>query len=117
MPTVVPAIILFASSAIGGLSLAEAEATYWNCEYAAARGEITPDEAAACNEIFEFLKAEKFSGDFNRFLDWWRENKERELSSRTESGPSAFNIPRDAPSGLHGNWYRPAVPAQHAHVS
>jgi hypothetical protein len=84
MEPLLPAIIIAASSVFGELSPAEAEKAYWDCEFAAIHGAIGLDEAAACSEIFEDLKSDKFRGDFRRFLVWWQENKDRELSSRTK---------------------------------
>jgi len=74
----------------GNISGVEVEQAYWDCEYAATQGRISLDEGAACVEIFEDLKKGRFGGDFERFLSWWRENKEREISARARSG-----LPRD----------------------
>lgn len=82
MAPVLPSIILAASTTIGNMSPAEVEKSFWDCEFAATQGAIDLDEAAACNVIYEHLKTDKFLGDFERFLVWWKENKNRELSSR-----------------------------------
>jgi len=75
--------LLLASSVAAGNTLPDAvEAAYWDCEFAAAQGRISLDEGAACHEIYEQLKRNKFDGKFERFLAWWRENKEREMASR-----------------------------------
>lgn len=86
MLAVLPSIILTASSVIGALSPAETEEFYWDCEFAAVQGAIDLDEAAMCSEAYERLKAERFNGDFDLFLVWWKENKEREFSSRMKRG-------------------------------
>lgn len=86
MSPVLPSIILAASAVLGSLSPEEAEEFYWDCEYAAAHGTIELDEAAVCSEVYERLKAKKFRGDFNLFLVWWKENKQREFSSRMKHG-------------------------------
>jgi len=77
------AVLLACTAAVaGGWTQAEAEKAYWDCEFSAVQGQISLDSAAACSEIYEGLKRDKFDGRFDRFLGWWRENKERELSSR-----------------------------------
>lgn len=87
MASILPAIILTTSTAAGSMSPAEIEKAYWDCESFAAQGILTLDAGAACNEIFEHLKAGKFDGDFNRFLAWWQENKVQEMSSRMKTNP------------------------------
>lgn len=86
MLPVLPSVILAASTILGNLSPQEVEEFYWDCEFAAAQGTIDLDEAAVCSEVYERLKAKKFRGDFNLFLVWWKENKEREFSSRMKRG-------------------------------
>jgi hypothetical protein len=82
MMSILTAVILTTSIAVGNMPLAEVEKAYWDCEFAATKGVITPPQAAACSQIYEYLKKEKFMGDFDRLFAWWRQNKERELSSR-----------------------------------
>lgn len=84
METVLPSIILATSTAIAGWSSAEIENAYWDCEFVAVQGTITPDQAAACSEIYERLKSEKFLGNYHRFLVWWKQEKDRELSTRVK---------------------------------
>lgn len=83
MMSILPSIILAAYTATEGMSFGEIEKAYWDCEFIATQGTIDFDGAAACSEIYEHLKTDKFRGDFKRFLVWWQENKDRELSSRT----------------------------------
>ncbi|WP_194726609.1 hypothetical protein [Noviherbaspirillum malthae] len=85
METVLPSIILATSTAIAALSSDssdEIEKIYWDCEFMAVQGMITPDQAAACSEIYERLKNEKFLGNYHRFLVWWKQEKEREFATR-----------------------------------
>lgn len=86
MTGVLAATIFLASTAVTTPSSAEMEKAYWDCEFAAIKGQISLDAAAACNEIYEHLKNSKFEGRFDRFLVWWKENKIRELSSRARRG-------------------------------
>lgn len=82
MASALPSIILATVTAIESMSSAEVEKAYWDCEFTATQGPIDLDGAAACSEIYEYLKKDKFLGDFDRFLVWWKENKGRELSTR-----------------------------------
>jgi O-glycosyl hydrolase len=79
MEPILPSIIMV--SAIAALSSDKVEKAYWNCESAAIQGTIAPDDRL-CIAIYEHLKNDKFRGDFDRFLAWWRQHKDRELSSR-----------------------------------
>jgi len=84
MEAMLPSIILATSTAIAAWSSDssdEIERTYWDCEFMAVQGMITPDQAAACSEIYERLKHEKFLGNYLRFLVWWKQEKEREFST------------------------------------
>ena len=85
MTHILSGITLVATTAFGGIPLAEVEKAYWDCEFAASQGFLDFDDAEVCNQVFERLKAEKFHSDFNRFLEWWRANKAREYAARTES--------------------------------
>ncbi len=85
MTSILPEITLVASTALGGLPLAEMEKAYWDCEYTAEQGMLNFDDAAVCSEVFERLKTEKFNSDFNRFLQWWMVNKGREYAARVKS--------------------------------
>jgi len=87
MEAVLPSIILATSTAIATWSSDssdEIEKAYWDCEFMAVQGLIAPDQAAACSEIYERLKNEKFLGNYHRFLVWWKQEKEREFSSRVK---------------------------------
>jgi hypothetical protein len=87
MASILPEIILVASTAAGNMSPVEVEKAYWDCESLAAQGMLTLDDGADCSEIYEHLKAEKFGGDFHQFLAWWQENKKQEMSSRMKTNP------------------------------
>jgi hypothetical protein len=53
----------------------ELEDAFWVCDYAATGAIIDPDERALCAAITEQLRRERFGGDFERMLDWWRANR------------------------------------------
>ncbi|HEY0847270.1 MAG TPA: hypothetical protein VGE12_18015 [Noviherbaspirillum sp.] len=82
MAPILPSLLLIATIPVEHWSTAELEKAYWDCEFAAVQGRLELSDAAGCSELYEQLKSDKFHGDFARFLAWWRENKDRELSSR-----------------------------------
>lgn len=82
MASVLPSIILATVVASESMSSIEVEKNYWDCEFIATQGTLDLNEAATCSTIYERLKTDKFLGSFERFMIWWQENKDRELSSR-----------------------------------
>jgi hypothetical protein len=54
---------------------ADLEEVFWACDHAATAGMVDPDERAICAAVTEELKTDRFSGDFERMLDWWRANR------------------------------------------
>lgn len=85
------AILLFSSAAFGGMSFTEAEKAYWDCEFMATQGRVDLDTGAGCYDLYERLKKDKFGGDFDRFLAWWRDNKKREMSLRATQGRPRYD--------------------------
>jgi hypothetical protein len=61
-----------------GNSRAGLESAFWLCDYSSSRVALDMGTAVACSSIYEELKAEKFNGDFEAMLAWWRENKPAE---------------------------------------
>jgi hypothetical protein len=59
---------------------AELEKIFWVCDYTATtRGaHFTPLEV--CAEVTDRLKAERFGGDFDQMVVWWRQHKSAEHS-------------------------------------
>jgi hypothetical protein len=53
----------------------ELEALFWLCDHAATTRTIEVNERATCGAVAEQLKTEKFGGDFEQMLNWWRKNK------------------------------------------
>lgn len=82
MEPLLPSIVITASIATTDLSPAELEKTFWDCDFTATYSTITAGETAACSEVYERLKKERFSGSFGDLLVWWRQHKDRELTSR-----------------------------------
>ena len=82
MNFILPPVILATMTAIPNLSLDEVEKAYWDCEFAAVQGTIGCNEFTSCTDLYEHLKKAKFSGDFDKLLVWWKQHKDREMSSR-----------------------------------
>ena len=82
MEPILPTIALAVSAALSGLSAAEVEKAYWDCEFTATQGIVSYEDAPLCSELFEHLKENKFLGDFKQFLIWWQQHKDQEIASR-----------------------------------
>lgn len=57
------------------LAVADLEKAFWICDYVATTGAVATLDAVLCHAVYDRLKAEKFGGDFERLLAWWRVNK------------------------------------------
>ncbi|SFB77870.1 hypothetical protein SAMN05216344_10351 [Polaromonas sp. OV174] len=77
------------------LRLAELEKAFWICDYATTIDLIDRGTAMACSSLFEALKQNKFDGDFNTMLAWWRQHKEAEHLALAKAGGTS--LPRLAP--------------------
>lgn len=64
------------------IDLAVAVTLFWNCEVEYLRGQRAPQDMLICIEIADDIKQRKFSGDFAAYLEWWRENRDREYQQR-----------------------------------
>lgn len=51
------------------------ERLFWMCDHAATTRMLDANERVACATVGEQFKTEKFGGDFERMLNWWRKNK------------------------------------------
>lgn len=84
------ALIVYSYSAYSGndntdLSMSQLESRWWQCDYMSTQTIMSFSDAAYCSAIFEELKSRKFDGDFSKFIDWWKENKDAQhkiLSSK-----------------------------------
>ena len=54
------------------------ERAFWYCDYVATTEGLHATPIAACRFATEELKRAKFGGNFQEFLEWWRDNKEAE---------------------------------------
>jgi hypothetical protein len=59
----------------GGVPDTDLEELFWLCDYAASTGMVDAEERAACGAVTDQLRLERFGGDFERMLGWWRANK------------------------------------------
>jgi hypothetical protein len=75
---------------VANLQTDELEEVFWLCDHAAAVGMIDAAERAICTAVTDELKTEKFGGDFQRLLEWWRANRALE-HRRLEGGPNAVH--------------------------
>ena len=63
------------TSRTGTVSLTQLEQVFWICDHAATKGGIDGDTAILCVAVTDELQKRKFSGDSERMLTWWRQNK------------------------------------------
>ena len=67
------------------------EKTFWMCDHAAAKGMIDVNQAAVCGAVTDELRREKFDGDFEKLLAWWRLNKVVEHQKLDEAHIAEFD--------------------------
>lgn len=70
------------------------EKTFWICDHAATKGMIDINQAAVCGSITDELRREKFDGDFEKLLAWWRLNKVAEHQKLDQAHIAEFDSPR-----------------------
>lgn len=88
MSSILPAITLVASTALGDMPMSEIEHVYWDCDYKGTHQILSFDDAHVCSAVFERLKSDKFNSEFGRFLEWWRANRSREYALRADRSGS-----------------------------
>lgn len=64
------------------------EKVFWICDQAAATRMVSASEGVICNAVADHLKAEKFDGDFEKMLNWWRANKVEQYERLERQGES-----------------------------
>jgi hypothetical protein len=55
------------------MRLTDLETAFWVCDYLAITRGVS--DIGTCTAIYDALKERKFAGDFDRLVDWWRQNK------------------------------------------
>jgi len=63
---------------VGTGKWAELEKTFWICDHAATKAVVDVNQAVVCGAITDELRREKFDGDFEKLLIWWRLNRAAE---------------------------------------
>lgn len=51
------------------------ERLFWRCDHAATHGVLDLLDAQACSAATDRLREERFRGDLDALLAWWRERK------------------------------------------
>jgi hypothetical protein len=69
---------------IEALPMDKLETLYWDCDYMSSVALLDSTDAAICSAVFERMKAEKFGGDFNKFMQWWKPLKDKEHAKRAK---------------------------------
>jgi hypothetical protein len=77
-------ITMLAAAAIALPTGAALEKDFWDCDYASTQALISQGEAAHCSAVFEKIKADKFGGDFSKFMTWWKANKAAQYKLRNK---------------------------------
>jgi len=57
------------------MSVDQLETMFWMCDHAASMRGVSATPAAFCAVVTAELKKQKFAGDFEELLNWWRLNK------------------------------------------
>jgi hypothetical protein len=55
--------------------LAVLEKAFWVCDYVATTSGVGAAPVELCSTVTDALKNEKFAGDFEHLLEWWKQNK------------------------------------------
>lgn len=55
--------------------IGDLEKAFWVCDWAATTSRIDDQQAIVCGKITTELTEQKFGGDFDKLVAWWRENK------------------------------------------
>ncbi len=82
--TMLAALLFAASNSLAAIPMVDLERHYWDCNYAATQSMLDTVDAEFCSRVYERLKAEKFNGDYQKFMKWWADNKTRENAARAK---------------------------------
>ena len=53
----------------------DVEQAFWACDYVGTTHGVQAAPVAFCSEATTTLIQQKFGGDFEQMLEWWRQNK------------------------------------------
>lgn len=51
------------------------EQAFWSCDYVGTTYGVQAAPVAFCADVTQALREQKFGGDFDQMLQWWRQNK------------------------------------------
>ena len=72
-PQTMPAHRIMANGA--ERSAEDLERAFWICDYVASTRGMQFVSLDLCAAITDFIKTEKFGGDYDEMIEWWREQK------------------------------------------
>jgi len=75
-PQTMPALRVIANGA--ERSAEEVERAFWICDYVASTRGMQFVSLDLCEAITDLIKTEKFGGDYDEMVEWWRERKPAE---------------------------------------
>ena len=58
---------------LASIRVTDLESAFWVCDYLATTRGVS--DIGTCTAIYDALKDRKFAGDFDKLVDWWRQNK------------------------------------------
>ena len=73
----------------GPRGLAALEEVFWACDYIGTTQGVAEAPVQLCVEATQTLEHEKFGGDFDAMVEWWRRNKPAEHAKVAAQDPSA----------------------------
>jgi len=79
---------------VGTGKWAELEKTFWICDHAATKAVVDVNQAVVCGAITDELRREKFDGDFEKLLIWWRLNRAVEHQKLDQAHIAEFDRKR-----------------------
>jgi outer membrane protein assembly factor BamD (BamD/ComL family) len=82
-PLVLSVMIVFSGTVYSSdQTVGQLETKYWDCDYQTSISMLDFGSASECSEVFEELKTRKFFGNFGKFMEWWKANKDSEHRKR-----------------------------------
>jgi O-glycosyl hydrolase len=78
----------FASVAVANAQTQSAslERQFWYCDYVGTTRGLDAAPSATCSAVTEQFMNSRFSGDYAKFLAWWKQNKPLEHNRLAERG-------------------------------
>ena len=70
--------------------IAELEKGFWLCDYLGTTRGVDESYGVTCGANYEELKQEKFGGDFDALVQWWRVNKAAQHKALESVGSARY---------------------------